>query len=764
MTDPDPDVFVRVLLIESEKDTVSLLTLCLSEIKECQVHVSANIAHALLYLQKHEPNLILYAHNHEDKDSLKILLAIHQKHPSLYLIVSLPEADAELMDEYMRAGARDCVLKDKKYVANLVPAVKNALIRIAERESIVLPPLSRADQFAMDENLPDLVFLIDREGKILHVNRAIHDSLGYDQSAIIHHSFIDLLGADSQVLFNDYLQRLEFSQNFRGPVIVKNNSGEELQFEINCTFLEDMIYGVLRRAASWEAVAQMIDVLNPEISLPGADAPPIVPEKEDQIPTRLGPYSVVTLLGAGAMGRVYKGYDEHLDRYVAIKVVGKSLASDPEYLTRFHREAKILASITHPNIALIYYYGDKEGPPFFCMEFMDGGSVEEVLQKKGHLEPEMAISYAMQVALGLSEAAKKGVVHLDIKPSNLMLAENDRVKIVDFGLAKTGRDLESGTVGLVGTPHYIAPEQVQGNPVDFRADIYSLGVTLYRMLYGSLPFGGNTIVEILHNQLHGEVPPRETLNQDVPAVLYDLIRRMVARDPSRRYASYAELVQDLETARRASSEQIPGLELPGLPETTILMRGLLYDHPFAEILGEVVQRNLTGRLTLSWIDIRKNIHFKNGKIVAVLSNQEGESFIEVLMRGHHLSTRKAKQIQSDSIDLFLHYASAMNEIHPDVRQNVVSDIHSLAWKILQGLFSWMVGEFIFESDDFQGQIALQIPAGDVLFRGVKEWVDTGMIQRRLMKGQCRIVRSEDFQKLLAGHQDETGRYVPPISL
>lgn len=745
MAEQEQDPYVHVLLVESNKDTISLLTLCLSEIKECELQVADNIAHALMRVQEREPDLILYSHNSEDKDNLLILSAIHQKHPSCYLIVSIPESNPDLMDSYMRAGARDCVVKDKNYVTGLVSAVKSALIRIAERESIVLSPMSRADQFAMDENLPDIVFLIDREGKILHVNRAITDFLGYRQNDVIHQSFVDLLGAESKNVFGDYLQRIDFSQNFRGSVAVKNAAAEEEPFEINCTCLEDMIYGVLRRDSSWEAVAQMIDMVGPEES--SADLQTEPEEREDLIPARLGPYRVVTLLGAGAMGRVYKGYDEQLDRYVAIKVVGKSLAADAEYLTRFNREAKILASITHPNIALIYHYGDREGPPFFCMEFMSGGSVEEVLQKKGRLDPETAVSYSMQVALGLAEAAKKGVVHLDIKPSNLMLAENDRVKIVDFGLAKSGRDLESGSVGLVGTPHYIAPEQVQGNPVDFRADIYSLGVTLFRMLYGTMPFEGNSLIEILHNQLNGEMPAREQLNQDVPPVLYDIVRKMIARDPARRYANYSELIQDLENARRSTYEPVAGFEVPNLP-VAIQMRGLLYDQPFAEILGEIIRRNLSGRLTLSWIDLRKNIHFKNGKIVAVLSNQEGESFIELLLRSHQLSTRKAKQIQNGSIDLFLHYSTAISEIQPDVRENVVTEIHTLAWKILQGLFSWMVGEFMFESDDFRGQIALQIPAGDVLLRGIKDWVDPAMIRRRLMKGQCRIVRSPQFQNVL----------------
>ncbi|HSP06454.1 MAG TPA: protein kinase, partial [Acidobacteriota bacterium] len=617
MPELEEDLYVHVLLIESEQDTVSLVTLCLSEIKECRLRVFGNIAHALLSVQEREPDLILYSHNHEDKDSLLILTAIHQKHPSCYLIVSLPESDSHLMDAYMRAGARDCVIKDKKYVQGLVTAVKSALIYIAERESIVLPLFSRADQFAMDENLPDMVFLIDRDGKILHVNRAISDFLGYEQRDVIHKSFMDLLGTVAQGVFNDYLQRIEYSQNFRGPVTVKNSAGNEEQFEINCTCLEDMIYGVLRRDSSWEAVAEMIDAVGTEESAALLEEEAEELEgREDVIPGRLGPYRVVTLLGAGAMGRVYKGYDEQLDRYVAIKVIGSSLAADSEYLNRFHHEAKILASIIHPNIALIYHYGDTDGPPFFCMEFMPGGSLEEVLQKEGHIDPETAVSYAMQVALGLAEAAKKGVVHLDIKPSNLMLAENDRVKIVDFGLAKTGRDLESGGAGLVGTPHYIAPEQVQGNPVDFRADIYSLGVTLFRMLYGSMPFPGDTILEILNKQLHGEMPSRESLSPEVPPVFYDIVRRMIAREPARRYPSYAELIQDLEGARRSSHEPVPRLEIPGLP-VAILMRGLLYDQPFAEILGEIIRRDLSGRLTLSWIDLRKNIHFKNGKIVAV---------------------------------------------------------------------------------------------------------------------------------------------------
>ena len=216
------------------------------------------------------------------------------------------------------------------------------------------------------------------------------------------------------------------------------------------------------------------------------------------------------MLGAGSMGRVYKGFDDQLDRPVAIKVISQALAPDPDYLERFQKEARILASISHPNIALIYFLDKNHKPPFFCMEFMPGGSLEDLLQQRKKLDPELAVSYTMQVAIGLDEAYKRGIVHQDIKPSNLMIAENERLKIVDFGLARTSREIEEGPQVIAGTPLYIAPEQVQDGRTDFRSDIYSLGVTFFRMLYGRTPFAGGSLVEILYNQFHQGLPPRES--------------------------------------------------------------------------------------------------------------------------------------------------------------------------------------------------------------------------------------------------------------
>ncbi|HEY4490731.1 MAG TPA: protein kinase, partial [Acidobacteriota bacterium] len=422
---------------------------------------------------------------------------------------------------------------------------------------------------------------------------------------------------------------------------------------------------------------------------------------------KLGPYKIITLLGAGAMGRVYKGLDEHLDRLVAIKVLSKYLAADNENLERFHREAKILASIVHPNIAMIYYFGNLGGLPFFCMEYLPGGSVESLLGRKRVLDTETAVSYTMQVALGLNKALEKGIVHFDVKPSNMMIAENDRIKIVDFGLAHTHRELESALSSIVGSPAYVAPEQIEGGILDHRCDIYSLGVSFFEMLYGYVPITGKTVQEIFTRKVNAPFPSPETLDASVPLELYEIILRMSARDPARRYGNYSEIVEDLERFRRSRQKGVP-FEMAPPPESTLRMQGQLYDRPFGEVLAEIARRNLSGKLTLSWIDLCKTIHFKDGQIIAVLSNQEGERFIDLLLARQEFSGEKARKFRSASFDLFKTYSSMIEEVSVENRGKLAADVYALAKEILSGMFSWEIGEFLFEEGKFPAQMNLQI--------------------------------------------------------
>jgi PAS domain S-box-containing protein len=744
---------IQVLLIEEELDTLSVVSLSLAELKECRLNIQSNFTHALESILEQPPNLILFAHALQGTDSLTFLSEIHRKYPVIYTIVSLPQQHQEMSAIYVEAGVCDWIVKDKNYVSNLIAAVKNALTRIAERESVDLPQMVQADQLALEENLADVVFMLDGEGKFLHVNRAVGDLLEYEQNDVIQRHLGELLQSAGRIDFDNFIKSAKPGQKLRGTFSVRKGNGVIAEFEMNAAIQENgQIHGVLRKEEEWEFGDQAAEALSvgfgAALEETHAELIDIGEEEEASIPARLGPYRVVTMLGAGSMGRVYKGFDDQLDRPVAIKVISQALARDPDYLERFQKEARILASISHPNIALIYFLDRNHKPPFFCMEYMPGGSLEDLLQQAKKLDPELAVSYTMQVAIGLDEAYKRGIVHQDIKPSNLMIAENERLKIVDFGLARTSRELEEGPQMIAGTPLYIAPEQVQEGRTDFRSDIYSLGVTFFRMLYGRTPFAGGSLVEILYNQFHQGLPPRESLDQDVPPELYTIIQGMISTDLSRRYNSYSDLIQDLESARRSMMAEVVTEPIAAPQQAEIVLRGLLYDQPFAEVLGEILQKNLSGKLTLTWKDLYKNIFIENGKIVGVLSNQEGENFLELLLEKNRISPKKAREIGHKSIDLYLNYSTALSELSPEARTKLGSELHELSWKILNGLFSWLVGELIFEASQTPARMMIQIPLNEALVRGVKETADYNFIRRRLFWGKCRIRKSAEFQKNL----------------
>jgi PAS domain S-box-containing protein len=637
----------------------------------------------------------------------------------------------------MISGASDCVVKDAQYVPNLVQAVRKALLRIAEKKTVALSPMPRADQFVVDENLPDIVFYLNTNGTILYANKAIKDLIGMPQKMVVNQPFEELVGPEEhKKWFRDYLIERDFHPNFRRVLSLETEKGDWKNFEINFGLREgDVIYGVARPVES-------------KVTQDSAAEARSQLEASQELPIRIGPYRVLTLLGAGAMGRVYKGFDEQLERYVAIKVLSKKLSTAQDYLERFHHEAKLLATLIHPNIALIYYFGMLEGLPYFCMEFMPGGSLEALLRKNKVVPPETAVSYTMQVAIGLSKALEKGVVHLDVKPSNLMVAENDRIKIVDFGLARTTHQLQNIPNYIIGTPLYVAPEQVRGGMVDFRCDIFSLGMTFFQMLYGFVPHAESTVQEVFRRRVKEGLPPLNSLDAAIPKHLYEIINRMTHSNPTERYSSYSELIADLEQVRRNKLQEEPMVSLSPPAGSAVHLRGLLYDNPFAEILGKIASKKLSGKLTLSWFDLCKNVHFKNGQIIAVMSNQEGESFIDLLLKQNQLGSDKARKLGTGSSDLFLTYSSAMRELTHESRQQLSGDLVDLAWRILQGMFSWLVGEYLFEEGAFQGQGSMSIPTGEVLLTGVRGWMDFPTIHRRLYGGRCKIILNPDFQSML----------------
>jgi serine/threonine-protein kinase len=264
--------------------------------------------------------------------------------------------------------------------------------------------------------------------------------------------------------------------------------------------------------------------------------------------TQLGHYDIVAELGRGGMGVVYKGYESSLNRYVAIKVLAESLAHDESVKERFLREARSMASLNDPHIIQIYFIGEHEGQTFFVMEFVEGESLGSLLKREGKLRPDQAARVIFQTAMGLATAHDKGVVHRDIKPGNLMVNSRGAIKIADFGIALVTQDFSkklTSTGEFVGTPGYLSPEVCLGKPVDSRSDIFSLGIVLFEMLTGRMPFTDESPLGLMLEVVRAEIPDVRQLNADVDAELSRILSRMIAKDPNERYNNCHELVDDL---------------------------------------------------------------------------------------------------------------------------------------------------------------------------------------------------------------------------
>lgn len=264
--------------------------------------------------------------------------------------------------------------------------------------------------------------------------------------------------------------------------------------------------------------------------------------------TQLGHYDIVAELGRGGMGVVYKGYESSLNRYVAIKVLAESLAHDESVKERFLREARSMASLNDPHIIQIYFIGEHEGQTFFVMEFVEGESLGSLLKREGKLRPDQAARVIFQTAMGLASAHDKGVVHRDIKPGNLMVNSRGAIKIADFGIALVTQDFSkklTSTGEFVGTPGYLSPEVCLGKPVDSRSDIFSLGIVLFEMLTGRMPFTDESPLGLMLEVVRAEIPDVRQLNADVDAELSRILTRMIAKDPNERYNNCHELAEDL---------------------------------------------------------------------------------------------------------------------------------------------------------------------------------------------------------------------------
>jgi serine/threonine protein kinase len=259
-----------------------------------------------------------------------------------------------------------------------------------------------------------------------------------------------------------------------------------------------------------------------------------------------GRYRIMRKLGSGGMADVYLAEDEELGRRVAIKILNDRHATDEQFVERFRREAKNAAGLSHPNIVSIYDRGEAEGTYYIAMEYLDGRSLKELVVARGPLPIPDAIEATRQVLTALRFAHRKGVVHRDIKPHNVMADADGRLKVTDFGIARAGVSQMTEAGSIIGTAQYLSPEQARGAVVDQRSDLYSIGVVLYEMLTGEVPFTGESPVEIAMKHLSDTPRPPSVLRPDIPPDLDMVVLRALAKSPEDRFQTAEEMDEELE--------------------------------------------------------------------------------------------------------------------------------------------------------------------------------------------------------------------------
>src|SRR5215204_6057885 len=261
-----------------------------------------------------------------------------------------------------------------------------------------------------------------------------------------------------------------------------------------------------------------------------------------------GRYRIIRRLGSGGMADVYSAEDTQLGREVALKVLYRRFAEDAEFVERFRREASSAAGLQHPNVVQVFDRGEWDGTYYIAMEFLEGRNLKQIVRDHGPLEPALAVDIVLQILKAARFAHRRGIVHRDIKPHNVIVDDDGRAKVTDFGIARAGASDMTETGSIMGTAQYLSPEQAQGQPVDARADLYSIGIVLYELLTGAPPFDADSPVTIALKQVSEEpLPPRQR-NPAVPPALDAVVLRALRKDPADRYQDADAFIAALESA------------------------------------------------------------------------------------------------------------------------------------------------------------------------------------------------------------------------
>ena len=323
-----------------------------------------------------------------------------------------------------------------------------------------------------------------------------------------------------------------------------------------------------------------------------------------------GRYRLQAKLGSGGMSTVFLARDQTLDREVAVKVMHREMSEQADQLERFRQEARAVAKISHPNVVAVIDAGEDRGHPYIVFEYVEGETLKQRINRVGALDAQEALAYAIEIARGLTVAHSRNMVHRDIKPQNVLIDAEGRAKLTDFGISRQlEQDGMTATGRVLGTTDYVAPEQAMGHAVDPRSDIYSLGVVLYEMLVGQVPFHADSQVGVAMKHVNEELPDVQQRRPEISAAAALVVERATAKDPAKRYQDIGEMIDDLSTALEVEAARAGS----STGEATSILDAL-----------PPPKRKLSSRARWSWLAIALLVLVGAGVLVAVQLTGSGE--------------------------------------------------------------------------------------------------------------------------------------------
>ena len=465
-------------------------------------------------------------------------------------------------------------------------------------------------------------------------------------------------------------------------------------------------------------------------------------------------YEIVSPLGKGGMGTVYKAHDRALDDEVALKVLKGEMAAESEMMRRFQTEIKLARRVRHRNTCGIHEYGEDGALRYLVMELIEGVDLRQVIRQKGGLSPQEAFDYAIQVAEGLDAIHAAGIIHRDLKTANLMRDNQGVIRLMDFGIAKEWEAEVTATGQILGTPEYLSPEQARGDRTDPRTDIYSLGIVIFELFTGDVPFRGDTPLATAFKHVH-EPPPLESSRAEaLPPAVIPILKKALAKEQASRQASVRELLDELRRAAgqalTSSPNAVPYTPAPANRHDRTLTRhdrtfsttaamslgGDLRTMPFVDILRWLAAGKKTGTLNLEGRNVEKRIVFTTGALSSSWSNDPRESLGQFLVRDGRISEEqlfKALLKQEDQGKLL---GTVLIEDGLLTEEELRRSMHAKAEDCVYDLFLWTEGRFHFREGDVPdtSPISLQIPLEEVISKGARRRDDWARIRQTIPSG------------------------------